>query len=161
MSACGAIPSLSREAKTNLIPLPRQISHSANPLTLKRTGALPSSDKTPVFQLLYFLAFLLEHHPLQRVQSEVTSSALTRQMPQRFRRGPSVPEMSAEPDGKQITPRGAFRHVEFLRDDGGAADLFVIKHPVGCPAFRFPAGPVRQKYHAPERFGPRHVVLFP
>ena len=70
-------------------------------------------------------------------------------------------EMSAEPDGKQITPRGAFRHMKFLRDDGGAADLVVVKHSVCGPAFRFSAGPVREEDHPPERFRIRHVVAFP
>ena len=69
--------------------------------------------------------------------------------------------MPAEPDGQQIPPRGAIRHVKFLRDDGGVAHPLVVEHLVGGPAFRFPAGPVRQQDHPPQRFGSRHIILCP
>ena len=99
---------------------------------------------------------------LRHIQPEVTSFALVRQTAQGFRCAPSLlPEMSAEPDREEIPSRGAFRHMEFPRDDGGISHLLVIEHPVGGPAFRLSAGPVRQQDHPPERFRPRHIVLFP
>ena len=98
---------------------------------------------------------------LRHIQPEVTSFALVRQTAQGFRCTPSLlPEMSAEPDREEIPSRGAFRHMEFPRDDGGISHLLVIEHPVGGPAFRLSAGPVRQQDHPPERFRPRHIVLF-
>ena len=72
-----------------------------------------------------------------------------------------MPEMPAEPDGKQITPRGAFRHMKSLRDEGRISHILVIEHLVSGPALRFPAGPVRQQDHPPQRFGSRHIILFP
>ena len=95
------------------------------------------------------------------IQIRPPSPGLPRQRTEPVRIQRSSAEMSAEPDGKQIAPCGAFRHMKFLCDDGGAADLVVVKHPVCGPAFRFPAGPVREEDHPPERFRIRHVIAFP
>ncbi len=97
----------------------------------------------------------------QGVHIRPPSPGLPRQRTEPVRIQRSSAEMSAEPDGKQIAPCCAFRHMKFPGDDGGAADLVVVKHPVCGPAFRFPAGPVREEDHPPERFRVRHVVAFP
>ena len=99
--------------------------------------------------------------PSQYIQAQPPSPVPPGQSPEDVQILRPAAEMSSEPDGEQITPCGTFRHMEFLRDDGGAADFVVVKHSVSGPAFRFPAGPVRQKDHSPERFGTRHIVPFP